>query len=713
MEELLNKLNPQQYKAVINNNDPLLVLAGAGSGKTTLLTVKFAYLVKKEGANPSKIFAVTFTNKAANEMKERIIKITNYNRNFPWITTFHSFGAKVLRRFIDKLGYKSDFIIYDDTDQKNFLKKLIKNDLNLDEKRYPPQKAAYFINSFKNEAISPEEADIKDNNWKILYSFYQKKMKENNTVDFGDLLYLTYKLFMSNQEVLDYFRHIFDYILVDEYQDTNSIQYKIIKLLSQPKRKICAVGDDDQSIYGWRGANIRNILNFEKDFPNAKIVKLEENYRSTQIILDAANNLISKNKNRKGKNLWTTKGKGEKITLFEAFDEYEEANFVVNTIMKLEDYSKCAILYRTNAQSRVFEDTLVKNNIPYTIVGGFKFFDRKEIKDIIAYLKLVNGSEDILAYERVINTPPRGIGAKTFGKLIQLSNNQNVSLYNILKSVSNGEIKFPPKIKNSLTNFFNILSRLRELNSSIELSELTSKVIEFTKYLSIFENIDPIERENRVANLEELISSIKHFEESNPDATLTDYLDSVSLTSAVDVKFEGNSVTLMTIHSAKGLEFPYIFLTGVEDNILPHINSKFNEMELEEERRLCYVAITRAKHKLYISYSQKRGRGRVSQYNMPSPFLQDIPMDLIENYNIKSRYEYEKHEIEKDRNFHIKPKTDNNLKVKSGMLVNHRKFGIGKIIAIIGADEGQKVVIYFKNFGKKTLNIDKAPIQFL
>jgi len=703
MEKILQKLNDQQFQAVVNNQDPLLVLAGAGSGKTTLLTVKFAYLVKEEGFNPGKILSVTFTNKAANEMKERILKLTKIKGNLPWITTFHSFGSKVLRKFIDKLGYKSDFIIYDDSDQKNFLKKIIKEELNLDDKKYSPQKVAYFINSFKNEAISPEEADIRDNNLKNLYSIYQLKMKENNAVDFGDLLYLTYKLFITNQEVVDYYRYIFDYILVDEYQDTNLIQYKIIKLLTEPKRKICVVGDDDQSIYSWRGANIRNILNFEKDFPNAIVIKLEENYRSTQTILDAANNLIKQNKNRKGKNLWTSKGKGEKITLYEAYDEYEEASFVINTILKIGDYSKCAILYRTNAQSRVFEDTLVKHNIPYIIVGGFKFFDRKEIKDIIAYLKLVNGCEDLLSYERVINVPPRGIGSKTFAKIIRLSNEQNKTIYEILTSVANGEIKFSPKIQRSLIQFYEILTELREKNNILTLSDLVGRVIETTKYLSIFENIDPIERENRIANLEELISSIKHFEENNPDATLTDYLDSVSLTSSVDVDYKGSNVTLMTIHSAKGLEFPYIFLTGLEDNILPHINSKFNEMEVEEERRLCYVAITRAKQKLFISYSQKRGKGRVTQYNQPSPFLHEIPEELIEPYKIKNNYKTFERPSERDKN---------DSRVKSGMLVNHRKFGIGKIIAIVG-DNGEKVVIYFKKFGKKTLNINKAPIQFL
>ncbi len=715
MENILNKLNPQQYKAVVNNDAPLLVLAGAGSGKTTLLTVKFAYLVRKENINPSKIFAVTFTNKAANEMKERIIKLTKSSGNLPWITTFHSFGSKVLRRFIDKLGYKQDFTIYDDSDQKNFLKKIIKKELNLDEKKYPYQKLAYFINSLKNNAISPEKAhlaNITDQNIINIYSYYQEKMKENNALDFGDLLYLTYNLFVSNKEVLDYFRHIFDYILVDEYQDTNEIQYKIIKLLSEPKRKICVVGDDDQSIYGWRGANIANILNFEKDFPEAKIIKLEENYRSTQIILDAANHLISKNKNRRGKNLWTSKKSGEKITLFEAFDEYEEAKFVVNTIMQIGNFSHCAILYRTNAQSRVFEDILVRNSIPYTIVGGFKFFDRKEVKDIIAYLKLVNGIDDILAYERVINTPPRGIGAKTFSKIVQLRNEKNISFFDTLKLISEGEVKFSERLTKNISNFYNTIQNLRNAKEYLTLSNLLIKVIEDTNYKSIFESLTPIERENKISNIDELISSVRHFEENNSDATLTDYLDSVSLTSSVDIKNSGNSVTLMTIHSAKGLEFPYIFLTGMEDNILPHVNSKLNEMEFEEERRLCYVAITRAKHKLYISYSQKRGKGRVTQYNLPSPFLQDIPEELIETYNFTSEV-VEKNEKKIEKNYFITSEQNDKLKFKSGMIVKHKKFGIGKILAIIGGDNGQKVVIYFKNFGEKTLNIDKAPIQVL
>jgi DNA helicase-2/ATP-dependent DNA helicase PcrA len=716
---MLENLNTQQVDAVVDNKNPLLVLAGAGSGKTTLLTVKYAYLVKNEGLSPHKIFAVTFTNKAAKEMKERIEKLTGITYNIPWISTFHSFGVKVLRKFIDRLGYSSDFTIYDDADQKNFLKKLIKNDLNLDEKTFPPKKVAYFINSFKNSGVSPEELELNDrnpvhNNLKIIYSLYQDKMRENNSVDFGDLLYLTVRLFNEFEDVAEYYRFLFNYILVDEYQDTNKIQYNLIKLLAKGKRGICVVGDDDQSIYGWRGANIENILRFEKDFPGAKIIKLEQNYRSTSNILNAANELISRNKRRKGKNLWTDRGTGEKITVFKGIDEYDEARFVVNEISKINDYPNSAILYRTNAQSRVFEDELVKKGIPYVIIGGFKFFDRKEVKDIIAYLKIIDGSDDILSYERVINVPARGIGAKTFGRIIEISAESGKNIYNVLEEISNGDIDFPARAKKGVEKFFNTIKLLRKAKDSDEMtiSDLAALLIEKTEYLNVFDSLDPIESENKILNIQELIGSIKHFEDVNKDGTLTDYLDNVTLTSSGDVTSEGNCVSLMTIHSAKGLEFEYVFLTGFEDSLLPHVNSKNSEAEIEEERRLCYVAITRAKQKLYITLCDKRSRGRMTQYNMPSPFLKDLPLNLLELYEMNV----------------IKPKINSSTiirdnksananapcsGIKAGMNVNHGRFGTGKVLALTGYGEERKVVIFFRRYGKKTLLLKKANLQFL
>ncbi len=706
MERILNKLNPRQKEAVLNNETPLLVLAGAGSGKTTLLTAKFAYLLKAKYINPSNILAVTFTNKAANEMKERISKLTNISGNIPWICTFHSFGAKVLRKFITRLGYQSDFIIYDDKDQKNFIKKIIKNDLNLDEKVFTPNKVSYFINSCKNKGLSPDDLnmdnDYLNNNLKILYSHYQNKMRENNSVDFGDLLFLVYKLFNDDKDVLGYYRYLFEYILVDEYQDTNEIQYKIVKFLGKDKKGICVVGDDDQSIYGWRGATVENILNFEKDFQGAKIIKLEENYRSTSNILNAANRLISRNRRRKGKNLWTSKGTGEKITIFPAYDEYEEARFVVNKIKEINKFSDTAILYRTNAQSRVFEDELIKKGIPYLIVGGFKFFDRKEIKDIIAYLKLVDGSEDILSYERVINVPVRGIGNRSIFKLMEVVNREKITLFQVFEKVANNEVKFTSKIKNGIIEFYNILKKFRGLKDSMPLSDMVALLIDETNYLSLFENIDTIERENKIANLEELISSIKNFEKNNPEGTLTDYLDTVSLISSVDIENKGGNVSLMTIHAAKGLEFSYIFFVGLEDNVIPHMNSKNSEMEIEEERRLCYVAITRAKQKVFLSYCRNRSRGRFYQSNPPSPFLRDLPDELIEIEELIDRKKIEKIDENSEKS-----------NIKTGMLVNHNKFGIGKVIALIGSGENRKGVIFFKKYGKKTLLLKKAPIQFL
>ncbi len=721
---MLEKLNPQQVEAVMDNKNPLLVLAGAGSGKTTLLTVKYAYLVKECGLSPYNIFAVTFTNKAAKEMKERISRLTGVKYNIPWISTFHSFGVKVLRKFIERLDYKSDFTIYDDNDQKNFLKKLIKNDLNLDDKIFPAKKVAYFINSFKNQGISPE--DLQENkhekinaNIKVIYSFYRDKMRENNSVDFGDLIYLTVRLLEENSDISDYYRHLFKYILVDEYQDTNKIQYNLIKLLSEGKKSICVVGDDDQSIYGWRGANIENILRFEKDFSGARVIKLEQNYRSTSNILDAANVLISRNKRRKGKNLWTSRGIGEKITLFRGNDEYEEAKFVVEEIKKTDDFGKCAILYRTNAQSRVFEDELVKKGIPYIIVGGFKFFDRKEVKDILAYLKIVAATEDVLSYERVVNVPARGIGAVTFGKIVQLSSEHKKTIFEIMGDISTGAIKFSARACSGIASFFNVIKELRELEEKGEysLSELASILIEKTGYVNLFDSLDPIERENKILNIQELISSIKHFEQINSEATLIDYLDNVSLTSSADIEDKGNCVSLMTIHSAKGLEFDNVFLTGFENSLLPHVNSRNSEAELEEERRLCYVAITRAKKKLFITLARERSRGRIAQSNSPSPFLKDIPRKLIEVHEQRRAGEKSfKHYKNQNRESVEKEKVSSKSSdsgVRTGMIVNHIKFGVGKVLALIGSGEETKVVIFFKRAGKKTLLLQKANLQFL
>ncbi len=710
-------LNPQQAEAVKNNSNPLLVLAGAGSGKTTLLTTKYSYLVKKEGLSPSSILAVTFTNKAANEMKERIETLINIRKNTPWISTFHAFGTKVLRRFIDKIGYSKDFSIYDDSEQKNFIKKLLKRDFSyLDKNKFPEGKVINFINHFKNRGMFPEDVEVQENYTnnilKKIYSTYQETMKVNNSSDFADLLLLTYKLLNEHQEIFDYFQHIFDYILVDEYQDTNHIQYKIIKLLSKNKKRICVVGDDDQSIYSWRGATVDNILKFEQDFPDAKVIKLEENYRSTKNILNAANHLISKNIFRKKKNLWTAGKSGEKIKLFTAQNEYEEARFVVNKLQSLTDLGDTAILYRTNAQSRVIEDELVRSSIPYKIVGGFKFFDRKEVKDIITYLKLINGSEDTLCYERVINTPNRGIGERSFEKLVELSYSENKSLFEIFENISESTTKFTSKASAGIKNFYNILSKFRNMKGTIPLFELTYKLLNEINYTNLFETFDPIERENKEENLQELISSIKNFEITYPEATLTDYLDTVSLASSMDTPNRGDSVNLMTIHSAKGLEFKNIFLIGFEDDIIPHANSKINPQNIEEERRLSYVAITRAKENLFISFCNNRNIGRVFQRSNPSPFLSDIPHNLIEIVN-KGSEDFIRNIPYSSHNRDNVTDTTNQKSIRSGVTVKHKTFGIGKVISVIGKGEEQKIIVSFNNFGLKTLLTEKAGLTIL
>ena len=695
MEYYLNNLNKQQLEAVLYNKGPLLILAGAGSGKTRVLTTKYAYLIKKEGFSPENILAVTFTNKAADEMKQRILEMTGVSSKTNWISTFHSFGVKVLRRFIARLGYKENFVIYDDKDQQNFLKRIVKDELNLDEKIYHPIKLQYFINQCKNQGLFPNDIEIdKDSpfnkNLQIIYLIYQEKMKENNSLDFGDLLLLTYKLFNKHDDVLSYYQHIFNFILVDEYQDTNKIQYQLVKLLAQKNRKVCVVGDDDQSIYGWRGANVENILYMERDFPDIKIIKLEQNYRSTQIILDAANYIITKNRLRKPKRLYTTKISGNKIKLKKLSDEYEEARFVVNEIKKIGEINDTAILYRTNAQSRVFEDELIKNNIPYVIIGGFRFFDRKEVKDIIAYLKIIDGSEDFLNYKRIINTPSRRIGEKTFNKLVNFAYENKLSLFEAL------EIK--RSSHPGLEKFYNLIKKFRELKNQLKVSDLAEKIFYESGYIEMLDSLDFIERENKISNLQELINSIKNFEKNNPDGHLTEYLDSISLTSSIDVETKGEILKLMTIHAAKGLEFKNVFLVGFENGLLPHANSIGNPREFEEERRLCYVAITRTKENLYITYASQRQRGRFAELTTPSIFLKDIPENLIEMGRAEKK-------------INVSHETKSKDPFKTGVFINHKVFGIGKITAIIGNGDERKIVVYFKSHGLKTLSLKYAPIQ--
>ncbi len=696
METYLKKLNKEQLEAVIYINGPLLVLAGAGSGKTRVLTYKYAYLVDNLGISPENILAVTFTNKAANEMKERISELIKIKNNFTWISTFHSFGVKFLRRFISRIGYNENFVIYDDNDQLSFIKKIIKEELNLDDKKFSPKQIQYFINTCKNQGLYPDQLNINENspfnkNLQIIYSYYQDLMKKNNSLDFGDLLLLTYKILSNYEDIKNFFQSFFKYILVDEYQDTNKIQYKIIKILSAKNKKITVVGDDDQSIYSWRGANIENILYMERDFPNLKIIKLEKNYRSTQIILDAANNIISKNTYRKPKKLWTDKKTGDKIKIKKLIDEYDEARYVVNEIKKLNDFSNTAILYRTNAQSRVLEDELLKNNIPYIIIGGFKFFDRKEIKDIISYLKIIDGSDDYINYKRIINTPSRRIGEKTFNKIINYSIEKNIKIFEALESFS----KKHPGVK----SFYNLISKFRILKGKINISDLTEKLLIESGYFEMLNSLDHIERENKIENLQELINSIKNFENNNDNPTLTEYLDSISLSSSVDIDNQENYLSLMTIHAAKGLEFKNIFIVGFENGLLPHANSFSNPSDLEEERRLCYVAITRAKENLYITYTSHRNKGKFLEPSLPSIFLKDIPKHLTKTDDNQNNVSHETR--------------DNTLCYKTGSLINHKKFGIGKITAIIGKDENLKIVVFFKSFGLKTLSVKHSPIQLI
>ncbi len=633
----LQDLNREQRLAAETLEGPLLVLAGAGSGKTRALTYRVANLID-HGVPPWSIMAITFTNKAAAEMRERIEKLVGPSAADVWVSTFHSGCAKILRRDIEKLGYTRSFTIYDDDDQMSALKEILKR-LNIDEKFLPPREIKSKISDAKNKLLGPQEwfaqsdRDYRSQMVLDVYTAYEEKLKSSNALDFDDLIVKTLELFASHPPVLEAYQHKLRYIHVDEYQDTNYAQYMLVRLLAQHSRNLCVVGDDDQSIYGWRGADIRNILDFEKDFPDATVIKLEQNYRSTANILDAANQVIALNENRKDKALWTEEGPGELIRLYRAGDEREEAAFICQQIRTLamhgEDYARFAVLYRTNAQSRVVEEAFVQSGIKYRMYGGLRFYDRKEVKDILAYLRVMVNPSDDISVRRIINVPKRSIGDTTVTELARYAAEQEMPLLSACMDIPE---TISSRGRKSVEKFAELMMGLTMMAETMTLTELVQYVIDTTGLESQYTKEDNDENRGRVENIREFVGAVKEFEEKADNPTLADYLENVALVSDLDAMTEdGGAVTMMTLHSAKGLEFPNVFMVGMEENLFPSARSRDDNARMEEERRLCYVGITRARERLYLSHASRRMLYNQMQFNDRSRFIDDIPPRVMED----------------------------------------------------------------------------------
>lgn len=636
------RLNPMQKEAVIQKDGPVLVLAGAGSGKTGALTVRIAHLLE-EGVKPWNILAITFTNKAAREMRERVLKLVPTGADDIWISTFHATCVRILRREIQHLGYASSFSIYDADDQEKIVRECFKRlNFSLTDKNFSIKGAISAISKQKESLVSWEEysqkvdkSDLKSLKIAQVYQVYQKRLQESNALDFDDLIYKTVQLFRMHPEVLDKYQERFRYIMVDEYQDTNTSQYELVRLLAAKYCNLCVVGDDDQSIYGWRGANICNILDFEKDFPNTKVIKLEQNYRSTKTILEAANSVIHNNMTRKDKTLWTENESGNVLHIYQADNEYDEARFAAEKIEKLmlegHKYSDFAVLYRTNAQSRAVEDQLVKRNIPYRLFGGTRFYDRKEIRDVLSYLKVLENPLDGIALKRIINVPKRGIGETSIEKVTTFANSNEISFYDAL-----GRLDEIPELKTrakKFQDFYDLMEHLKQDKETFTVVELLDAVIKRTGYLQLLLNEGTDEALMRIENIDEFVNKAAEFQKHNPQGDLAGFLEEVALVSDIDHLEEGEeAVVLMTLHSAKGLEFPYVFMVGMEEGIFPGYRSIVygTEKEMEEERRLCYVGITRAQEGLFMSHAKTRMQHGVTQYNAPSRFLKEIPEELVE-----------------------------------------------------------------------------------
>lgn len=689
----LDTLNETQLEAVKITDGPLLILAGPGSGKTRVITYKIAYLLEQEKAKPWEVLAITFTNKAAKEMKERLHNLIEEDIKGMQISTFHSFGLRVIKEYYDFFGLDRTFTIIDESDSISLIKKIIK-ELNLDEKKYIPRAIKNKISGAKNELLNPEGFKVfartpYDEDVVKIYKKYEEKLKRNSSVDFDDLLMLPIELFRKDKEALEHYQNRYKYVFIDEYQDTNEAQYLLSKMISDKYKNICVVGDESQSIYSWRGANYKNILNFEKDYKNAKVILLEQNYRSTKTILEAANSVIKNNKEKKDKHLWTLNGKGSKIKYLRCYDEKDEILNIINTIKKFKSegipYKEMVVLYRTNAQSQSIERGFIENTIPYKVVGSYAYFNRKEIKDLVAYLRLINNEKDDVSLIRAMNAPKRGIGAKTIEKLELNANENNVSIFD---SITSGkELAFK-----------NLILDIKEKMKDKSFVDLVELVLDGSGLKDEYKE-KTIENESRLENLEEFKSIARNFEDYNPGATLEEFLIEISLISDVKEASDCDEVvTLMTMHAVKGLEFDVVFITGLEEGLFPHSNSMFDESELEEERRLFYVAITRAKKVLYLTNARSRMLFGQIKFNLPSRFIEEINQEDIEKLFEENKSTKEI-KINKKDNFN-----DNDLELKVGDHVNHNAYGNGIVVSL----EKSVATIAFKVGIKKILTTYKG-----
>ena len=731
---IYDTLNPPQQEAVFHTEGPLLILAGAGSGKTRVLTHRIAHLIADKGVNPFNILAITFTNKAAQEMRERVDKLTGADGMSVWVATFHSTCVRILRRYIDRLGYDNRFTIYDSDDQKTLMKEICRK-LNIDTKKYKERSLLAQISHAKDEMITPDEMEMNaggDFNQKKVaqvYREYQAALKSNNALDFDDLLVKTVELFQNCGDVLESYQEKFRYIMVDEYQDTNTVQFKFVSLLAARYGNLCVVGDDDQSIYKFRGANIGNILGFERVFPDAKVIRLEQNYRSTKNILNAANEVIANNAARKEKRLWTENPEGEKLHFRQFMNGFEEAEYVIGDIAKkkrehLADYRECAILYRTNAQSRLFEEKCLKANIPYKIVGGINFYARKEIKDLLCYLKTIDNSADDLAVRRILNVPKRGIGATTVGRVQDYADYMNVSFYDALRVAE--EVPSIGRSLNKIEGFVTFIQSLKSKAQAYSVTEILEEVIDLTGYVDELKAEDTEESRARIENIDELISKTVSYEEAmkaeGREATLSGFLEEIALIADIDtVDPDQDYVLLMTLHSAKGLEFPYVYLAGMEDGMFPSSMCIFSDdpTDMEEERRLCYVGITRAMKELTLTSARQRLVRGETQYNKVSRFVREIPRELVELGTTIQEHKPSMQETPSPKNsymqmrqtFRAKPFEAQNFKVTKaasldygvGDTVRHIKFGVGIVRDIVEGGRDYEVTVDFDRFGTKKM----------
>lgn len=731
MSSILDTLNERQKEAVLHTEGPLLVTAGAGSGKTKVLTCRIAHILDT-GIPPYRILAITFTNKAAREMQERVPNLVGADAEKIWLSTFHSFCAKLLRFEIDGFkGYTRNFTIYDSQDQLTLVKNCLK-EINLDDKQFPPRSVLSAISNAKNalqdaDAYGSLAGGFYEQQVAQVYSLYEQKLKENNAMDFDDLLLLAVQLLQENDEIREKYQNRFQYILVDEYQDTNHAQYLLTKILAAKWKNICVVGDADQSIYAWRGADIRNIVDFQKDYPHAVTIKLEQNYRSTKTILHAANAVIEHNASRPEKNLWTENPTGHKIIHYHAQTEHDEAEYVAGVIsnrhsIENEPYGDMAILFRTNSQSRVLEEMLMRYTIPYTMVGGTKFYDRKEIKDVIAYLRILYNPDDSLSLMRIINVPKRNLGTTTMEHLTDYAEERGISLFEALSSTE--ELPVTKRAKTALEEFvvmiFDLLGHLEEW----DVQTLMEEVLKRTGYGAMLEAEaakDP-QGQSRKENVGEFLSVAKDYVDSNPDGNLQDFLENVALVSDVDeFEEEESKVTLMTLHAAKGLEFPIVFLVGMDEGLFPHSRTLLDESQIEEERRLAYVGITRAERQLYVTNASTRTMyGRISAY-LPSRFLDEIPQDLVEDYKRRSSMpDRSQGQVPSQQRLSIlsKPIATNLPKKrpvdsswKAGDKVRHKLWGVGTVLEVIGSGENMQLRLQFPTKGTRQVVVKFAPLE--